>query len=190
MKSNVPARLKNKIFSFKEAQGFGVSQYQLNRLIKTGLVEKIAHGQYRDTKLIHEPELDYRMAIATVGIPSAVCLLSALVHYQLTDTIPKKVWILVPQKIRRRNPRLRLLRKRDPQWKVGIIHQNGYAITNIERTIVESLLFHRFIGKNEAIGALKRALKSKATTPQKIYTMARLLKVDARIHLYLEVLSQ
>lgn len=185
----MPESLKQKTFSYKEAQELGINQYQLEALLKKGLIEKTGYGQYRDTALMHDPEADYYMASKAVGNPSAICLISALVYYQLTDAIPKQVWVLVPQEVRRRHPRLRLVRKRDPQWKIGINQEKGYSITSLERSIVESLVLHRLIGKNEALGALKRALKSKKTTIQKLYSVARAMGEESKVQAYLEALA-
>lgn len=185
----MPVTLRKKAFSYKEALQLGLSQHDLTKLIKQGLIEKTGYGQYRDASLLHEPEADYQMAMKVTRSPAAICLLSALAYYDLTDSIPKKVWVLVPQEVRRRHPRLRLVRKRNPQWNVGIVEKSGYAITSIERSIVESLILHRLIGKNEALAALKRAIKNKKTTIPKIYNVARAMEVDARIQAYLEALS-
>lgn len=185
----MPNSLKNRTFTLSEAQQLGVNRYQLRKLIESNLIEKINHGQYRDVALTHDPEADYQMATSLIGKPSAICLLSALAYHELTDTIPKKVWILVPQKTRSRSKQLKLVRRRNPYWKVGIAEEKNYSVTNIERTIVESILLHRLIGKNEALQGLKRALRNKKTTIQKIYNVARQLDAESKVQPYLEALA-
>jgi hypothetical protein len=64
------------------------------------------------------------------GDSVAVCLLSALAFHGLTDEIPKKVWLLVPENKHSAHRDIRLLRSRNPHWKMGIDAQNGYRITN------------------------------------------------------------
>jgi predicted transcriptional regulator of viral defense system len=189
MERKMPDSLKNKTFTLREARELGVNRYQLQRLIESNFIEKVNHGQYRDAALIHDPEADYVIATRIVGKPSSICLLSALSYHQLTDTIPKKVWVLVPQSTRSRSARLKLVRRRNPYWKVGITNEKNYSITNIERTIVESILLHRLIGKNEALQGLKRALRNKKTTIQKIYNVARQLDAEAKVQPYLEALA-
>ena len=121
--------------------------------------------------------------------PSAVCLVSALAFYGITDHIPKKVWLLVPEDKHSAHKDIRLFRSRNPNWKVGIESHKGYKITNLERSIVDALAMKRVLGVTLAVSALKNALQEKKTTLDKILKMATQLGVDHRVMSYIEALS-
>jgi predicted transcriptional regulator of viral defense system len=116
-------------------------------------------------------------------------LISALFQYGLTDTIPKKTWIMVPAIKRSQHSILKLQRIKDPRWNTGIVEQNGYCITSIERTVVEALCARNRIGTQIAIEALRKAVNSKKTSLAKIMSMAKQLDVIHRILPYIEALS-
>ena len=131
----------------------------------------------------------YRRAVKRVGAPSAVCLLSALSYYELTDTIPKQVWLMVPKEKRVQSPSVRLYRARDPRWGVGIESKDGYKITSLERTIVDALTLKALVSPRLGIDALRTAISSKKTSANKILQIAKTLDVKHRVLPYIEVLS-
>ena len=139
---------------------------------------------FMPSSLDYSEEYQFKVATLVVGAPSVICLISALSLYHLTDQIPKKTWIIVPNTKRMAIRGLRLLRQRDPKWDIGIVKQNGYCITSIERTLVESFCYSKIIGANTAIQALREALK-KMTTGAKVYAMAEKMGVLHRLLPYL-----
>jgi Recombinase len=68
------------------------------------------------------------------GQPSAICLISALPFYHLTDVIPKKTWVLGNANKITTQKDIRLWRRRNPNWNVGIKPIDGLAITSVDRT--------------------------------------------------------
>ena len=109
-----------KAFSLKEAQSAGFSRYDLRMLFDRGLIERISRGYYQAVgEDLTDDEL-FRSATKRVGKPSAICLLSALSFYGLTDTIAKKTWVMVPLTKRTSFSDLRLFRARNPLWNIGI----------------------------------------------------------------------
>ncbi len=73
-----------------QASKLGVSRYLLKKLLAEGVIEQLVRGVYRVSTGDISDEDQFRAATLRVGTPSAVCLVSALFHYRLTDTIPKK----------------------------------------------------------------------------------------------------
>lgn len=185
----LPAELKKKPFTLGQAVKRGVSRYLLKKLLAEGVIEQLVRGVYRVSKGDISDEDQFRAATLRVGSPSAVCLVSALFHYQLTDTIPKKTWIMVPISKRTIYRDLRLLRTRNPEWNVCVEKRDGYAITTVERTIVDCLNYRAKIGTQIGIEALRRAISSKKTTLGKIMDMAVKLGLVHRIRPYIEALS-
>jgi predicted transcriptional regulator of viral defense system len=187
--SRLPSELREKPFTLSQAAKLGISRYLLGKLVSDGVVELVARGVYRASKDDISEEDQFRIAALRVGSPSAICLVSALAHHGLTDTIPKKTWIMVPVSKRTRFSDLKLLRTRNPEWHVGIEKREGYSITTLERTIVDSLCARVRIGTQVATEALRRALQTKKTTLGKIMDMAKQLGVVHRVQPYIEALS-
>ena len=183
-------KLQQEPFSPKEAKKVGVDRNQLAKLLRQGVVVRIAHGVYQSSEVIDLSEEDLmKSALLRAREPSAICLQSALSYYNLTDIIPKKVWILVSATKTSHQKDLRLWRRRQPKWNIGIKTIGKLKITSIERTIVECLRHKELIGgPGEAISALKRAFNDKKTTTTKLLSMANKLKVKDRILPYLEAL--
>lgn len=189
MTKELPQGLQHKAFTFREASEDGLTQYAIRQLLEAGAIERVERGLYRATgEDISEIEA-HRSAIKKVGERAAVCLLSALSHYELTDTIPKQVWLMVPAEKRTKSPNIKLYRARDPKWKIGVLTEDGYPITSLERTIVDSLTLKSIISPRLGIDALKRAIAEKKTTASAILKMSDELGVKHRILPYIEALS-
>ena len=187
---SLPKGLKNKAFSTHEALELGLTKYDLGRFLQSEQIVKISRGYYQHQE---ESNLDveglFETAVLRAGSPACICLLSALTHYGLTDLLGKKTWVMVPAHQRRYYPDIRLLRVRKPHWNVGIEKNSKYWITNIERTLVDCIVYKRFIGINTGIDALRRSLTDKKTSLDKIFQMSKKLYVDHRILPYIEALS-
>jgi predicted transcriptional regulator of viral defense system len=186
---SLPPKLQEKPFTVSQAAKQGLSFYELGKLVSSGTVEQIARGIYRAAGGDIGEEEQYRMAILRVGTQSAICLLSALSHYHLTDVIPKKTWVMVPGQKRTSDRTLKLFRARNPHWKIGIQKEDGYSITTIERTLVDCLTQRSRLGTNTSVAALRTAIESKKTTLSKVLEMAKELRVVHRILPYIEALA-
>ena len=93
----------------------------------------------------------FQEACAYIGTPSAISLLSALSYYNLTDTIPNKIWLIVPISKRTRRRDLRLLRITNPHWDIGIDKKQGYWITSINRTLVDIFIYKKHSPLSEVL---------------------------------------
>lgn len=177
-------------FSYKEAVESGFTKYQLNKFIQEGIIERIDKGiyiptSYNDTEL----ESQFHLASLQCGKPSCICLLSALDFYHITDQVPNKIWILVPQEKRVKNEKLQLIRSRNPHWEIGIKKTENYWITDLPRTLVECLLYKNRIGSDVAIGSLKMALRNKKVKLKEVLQVAIQMNVKDRIYPYIETLA-
>ncbi|MBL7670922.1 MAG: hypothetical protein JNM39_10595 [Bdellovibrionaceae bacterium] len=185
----IETHFTGKPFSRDELNRLGITSVQLSELLKAESVHRLSRGVYVLAGTDLSNETQFQAATMRIDGPSAVCLLSALWYYNLTDHIPKKVWLLVPENKHTAHKDIRLLRSNNPHWKIGIEKHQNFAITNLERTIVESLCMKRILGPQIGIDALKTALKEKKTTLDKVLRMAKSLGVDHRIQNYIEVLA-
>lgn len=175
-------------FTTKDLKRLRLKPSDLRRLLRRGEVLRIGRGVYQANSSDINEENQFRGASKMIRGPSAVCLLSALSFYNLTDEIPRKVWLMVEADRRSYRRDIRLFRSRDPKWNVGIDNADGYRITNVERTIVECLVHQKKLG-HLGIEALKRAIKDKKTKLGKVMDMATKLNVDHRVLPYIQALS-
>jgi predicted transcriptional regulator of viral defense system len=162
---------------------------QLAKRVVAGELTRVGKGVYVDPKKLEGLEGDFYRATLLCGRQSAICLLSALKYYDLSEQIFGGTWIFLPDSAYLpRKKVLRPVRTRRPHWKIGIIKKNQYKITNIERTLVDAFRYHRLVGIPTAVDALKAGLKDKKTTKSKIYEMAKKLGAAKKILPYLEAL--
>jgi predicted transcriptional regulator of viral defense system len=187
----IPTKLKKRPFTYQQAIAAGLNLRNFRSLVAKGTFTQITRGVYLPTmgNWDYNEEEQFRVATLVVGTPSAVCLISALSFYNLTDLIPKKVWIMVPNSKRTQDKQIKAQRIRNPNWDIGIKKDNGYSITSIERTVVDAICAKNKIGTNTAVEALRRAVKSKQTTYSKIMEMAKQLEVLHRVLPYIEALT-
>lgn len=177
------------IFTPEEAMKHGISAYTLKKLLKDGLLEQPDRGIYvKSTADDFGERTDFLIAIKKIHTKSAICLTSALIYHHLSEAVPSTVWLLVDAKTRSTKHGISLLRKKDPKWDVGIVDDGSILVTNIERTLIECLIFKNKVGYNEAYYALKTALDKTApkTTINKIIQESINLDLFDRIKLILE----
>jgi predicted transcriptional regulator of viral defense system len=162
-------KLENKpFFTTQQASDLGISPRMLSYYVEKGEIERIAQGVYCSKG--YEPKgenLKWEdLAIAASNIKGGViCLISALVYYELTDEMMKEFWIAVPNNRTRVNfPMSRIVRMRNIEMGVKEIEMAGVKVQifDIERTIVDSF---RLLDFEMAIKALKIYLSGKTGKP-------------------------
>ncbi len=169
------------------AAKLGISQPTLSRWVKAGLIERVGRGLYQhpeaDTDIKY---LDFAVACATFGPKSAIGGLSALSFYGLIEQVPAQIWIIVAPEKRNSKSLYRCLRTQT-SFRYGIEKMNSFYITNIERTLIESLKFASKIGPRIVIQATRKAIQQGLTTEVKLGQMARRLKLHKILEKYWEV---
>lgn len=185
----LPHNLQNGLFSTQKAIKNGLHYKDLHHLTESQVITRLARGIYCESDHDLSEEDQAILATMIVGKPSAICLLSALSHHQLTDIIPKATWIMVPDTKRTQHAKLRVFRTTHPRWSVGIQKEIGYWVTDVDRTLVDCLTQKRLIGTQTAVEALRQAIKDQKTTLGKVLKMATRLKVEHRIITYIEALA-
>ena len=188
MSDSLPKALLRKQFTYHEARDQGLTQYALQKLLNVGAIERLERGTYRTVDEDLSDEELFRNVTKRVGDPAVVCLLSALSYYELTDLIPRQVWLMVPKEKRVKSSGIKLYRARNPRWKIGVISRDGYSITSLERTIVDAMTLRAVISPRIGIDALKAALTTRKTSANKLIRIAAELGVKHRILPYIEAL--
>lgn len=181
-------KFKNKPFSLQEARKNGVSKYFVKKLLKKDIIYKPTRGIYRFSDADFNLEEQFKTATKICGKPSAICLISALEYYSLTDLLPGKTWVMVPSSKRVQNLHLRIYRTRSPKWNVGIKKHKDFWVTSLERTLIDCLLFKKTVGSSVAITALKESVFQKKVKLHDIIKCAKKMGVLSKIQTYLEVL--
>ncbi len=184
---SVLSRIGTGPLTAKELEGWGLSRNELKRLLEVGEIVRLGRGVYQLASSDIGDENQFRAATKRIRGQSAICAISALSHYNLTDEIPKQVWLMVGVGRKSSLKDVRLFRTRNPQWNIGIEVGDGYKITSMERSIVDCLVYQYKFG-NLGVDALKRALKDKKVTLSKIVNMAERLGVDHKIAWIIRVL--
>ncbi len=145
-------------FSAEEAKQCGVSRRMLTHYVQSGEFERIARGVYCSTK--YEPKDENlkweQLAIAASNVKGGViCLVSALIYYELTDDFMKQFWIAVDnENSKAKFPMSNIVRMRNMDIGVGEIELAGIPVRifDIERTIIDSF---RLLDLETAMKALK-----------------------------------
>lgn len=188
-KDRLPQPLQGHPFCYKEAIAAGVTRHHFRKLLKQGLIEQLSRGLYAEAKIDWDDEHQFRSASVRIGNPSAICLLSSLAYYGLTDEIPNKTWIMVSFEKRSQFPDLKLFRTRNPHWDIGVEQHPGFKITSINRTLIECIIHKSKLGSQIGIQSLKIALSQKKTKIRNIAELSRQLGVFHRIKAIIEAIG-
>ena len=177
------------LFRLADAIKLGFSQPTIARAVARGELIRLEHDLYRhpESKLNLAAE-EYAVACAHFGSEAAIAGLTALFHYSLTDQAPRQIWINVPTRKRTRNPRYRLLRTQIAT-DVGVVSEEFFRITTIERTLVEALRHATKIGLETALRACRQSFIDEKTTPQRVLQMARDLGIETSVLRYWESIN-
>lgn len=145
------------LFTAENARKLGVSAALLDYYVKKGELKRLSRGVYRNAKA--KTNLEFRwedLIVVALTIPEgAICLLSALAVYGLTEEIPREHWIAILHRLRapRRNG-IRCIRMRNMTLGKTEMNLGGtkVSIFDRERTVIDSF---RYLGREAAIKALK-----------------------------------
>jgi predicted transcriptional regulator of viral defense system len=111
---------------------------------------------------------------------SVICLISALVIYDLTDQVMREIWLAVPHKSHPpKRPNTRIVRMRNIDLGRTSISLGEYRVQifDRERCIIDAF---RYLSKEIAIKALQRYFQGKAAKPdpKKLGAYAKKLRVN------------
>ncbi|MDB2614133.1 type IV toxin-antitoxin system AbiEi family antitoxin domain-containing protein, partial [Chlamydiales bacterium] len=169
-------------FTTEEAVKRDIPRHALAYLVKRGDLERIYPGTYRF--LEYEPEVEFQwenLALVASSIPNGViCLISALVYYDLTDQVMREIWIAIPHKsYPPKRPNTKIVRMRNMNLGRIDISLGEYhvQIFDRERCIVDAF---RYLSKEIAIKSIQRYFKNKTykADPKKIGAYAKTLRVN------------
>jgi predicted transcriptional regulator of viral defense system len=181
--------IRAEIFSCKEARKQGLNYHDLNVLVTNKKISKLGRGIYQKFGKESIETESFAAVLAHLGEPSAICLWSALSFHQLTEQVPEQVWVYVPIKKYSHLSTVRVVRKINPFWNIGIETIEGIRVTDVNRTLIDALYDKKHISEAESFKMVLQALKDKKTTIKKLADMAHKLAVSTQLKLKLSLLQ-
>jgi predicted transcriptional regulator of viral defense system len=175
----------------KDLEGLGYSRTAIVRMVERGQLEWRSRGIYA---VVGNPSsAHHALAEVVLRVPSAaICLLSALEYHNLTTQLPFEVWIALPNQTRK--PELVGVRAQffdAKHFEEGLenhpIDGVSVRIYNAARTVADCFKFRHKIGLDVALEALQQGLREKRFTPDELWHMAGINRVQRIITPYLEM---
>lgn len=176
--------LNKPAFTTAEALELNIPSNALAYFEKSGVIERVAKGIYRDPNYESEAEITQEdLALTAYTTKNAViCLISALNFYNMTDQIPREHWLAIPHSQRAPARHLvRAVRMRNMELGRTTVKIGEYelAIFDRERCIVDAF---RYLSPEIAIKSLQAYLQSKEHKPNltKLQEYAKKLRVNLK----------
>lgn len=173
----------------------GATAAAVSRLEREGTILRLGRGLYQ----LPDAPLDEHHALAEAAklVPKGViCLVSALAFHELTDQMPRRVWMAIGSKDWRpriSQPVIRFVRfpAKGLSHHVGTHSIEGVTvrITDPARTVVDLFKYRRTVGQNLAIEGLKEVLRTRKATPADLHAIASEMGQWRLIRPYLEAIA-
>ncbi len=181
----------------------GVTAATIARMREKGLILQLSRGLYQLPDA--GGDSNHALAEAAKLVPKGVvCLTSALAFHELTDLIPRSVWIAIGPKDRRpavTQPPLQIVRFRGKMLDEGaekhVIEGVPVRIYNVAKTVVDLFRYRQTAGKryrkspglNLALEGLREALRRRKATPAEIADYAHDAGIWKIIEPYLQAMT-
>lgn len=186
---------ENGIVRLSEFGKAGITAATINRMVKAGEVDHLARGLYQlpDCPL----DANHSLAEASKRVPKGViCLVSALVYYELTDQLPSAVWMAIGTKEWRPKegrPRMRFVRFTQDFLLDSVqtvhIERVPVKIYGVAKTIADCFRHRRSVGLPVALMGLEEALRQRKASPAEIAIHADRGRVGTVVRPYLEAFT-
>ncbi|WP_111735857.1 type IV toxin-antitoxin system AbiEi family antitoxin domain-containing protein [Roseovarius amoyensis] len=187
--------LRNRgIVRLSEFKAAGITAAAIGRMRDDGEVIRLARGLYQlpDAPL----DANHSLAEAAKRVPKGViCLTSALAFHELTDQLPRSVWMAIgkndwsPQD----EPALRIVRFTDALLAEDVettsIEGVSVKVFGVAKTIADCFRHRRSVGQSVALEGLQEALRQRKATPAEIARSAGTGGVSTIVRPYLEALT-
>jgi predicted transcriptional regulator of viral defense system len=186
---------KRKIVRPKDLSSLVGSRSHLSNLARSGRIERIGRGLYRDsTSSISDNETYVELA---KRVPQGVlCLSSALRYHELTTENPSEIWLAIERGAWTPKidfPPVRIAHFSEPAFDFGIeIHPlNGVQLRvySPAKTVADCFKFRSKIGTEAAIQALRATYREKRATMDELWKAAKVCRVSNIIRPYMESLT-
>lgn len=179
----------------RDLRAAGIAASTIARAARAGVILRAARGLYQLPDI--ELDLESALAEASKRVPKGViCMISALAYYQLTDQMPRKVWMAIGARDWEPSvdyPPLRIVRFRSPYLGYGIEHHviSGIdvPIYSISKSLADAFRSRRFVDRSVSIECLRNAVQERKATPAEIAQAARDCGAWKQMQPYLEAMT-
>lgn len=178
-----------------ELRALGIAATTISRALDDGIVTRLGRGLYQ----LSDCENDANAALAEVSkrVPKAViCLTSALAFHDLTDQMPRAVWIAIGQKDWAPAfdyPKTRIVRFREATLTGGIERHDisgvSVPIYSVAKSLADAFRNPKLVDRSVAIEALRAALNSGKASPAEIAKASKEHRAWPKMQPYLEALA-
>lgn len=181
-----------RLCEFKDA---GITAATISRMVHSGEVIRLVRGLYQ---LPDAPvEANHSLAEAAKRVPKGVvCLVSALAYHDLTDQIPRSVWLAIGTKDwipKGSGPTLRFVRFTDElltdSVQTVLIENVPVKVFGVAKTIADCFRHRRSVGLQVALMGLEEAIRQQKASPAEIARNADRGGVATVVRPYLEAFS-
>ncbi len=173
----------------------GITAATIGRMVRAGHLNRLSRGIYQ----LPDAPLDFNHSLAEAAkrVPAGVvCLTSALAYHELTDQLPRAVWMAIGTNgwtPKPRWPALRIVRFTDALLTDDVltvpIEKVPVKVFGVAKTVADCFRHRRKIGQAVALEGLQQALRQRKATPAEIARHAARGGVATIIHPYLEALT-
>ena len=183
------------IARLSEFRDAGITAATVGRMVRAGDVNRLARGLYQ---LPGAPlDANHSLAEAAKRVPrGVVCLVSALAYHELTDQLPRAVWMAIgtsdwmPKEGR---SAMRIVRFTDALLTDDVltvhIENVPVKVFGVAKTIADCFRHRRKVGQVVALEGLQEALRQRKASPAEIARHAERGGVATVVRPYLEALT-
>ena len=183
------------IVRLSEFKGAGITAATISRMVHAGDVIRLARGLYQ---LPDAPfDANHSLAEAAKRVPKGVvCLVSALAYHELTDQLPRAVWMAIGTKDwmpKEGRSAMRIVRFTDALLADDVItvqiENVRVKVFGVAKTVADCFRHRRTVGRTVALEGLQEALRQRKATPAEIARHAERGGVATVVRPYLEALT-
>ena len=179
-----------------ELRSKGIDPKTISRAVAAGELIRISRGLYQRP----DSDIDTHQALveAAKKVPrGVVAMVSALAYHELTDQMPRKVWMAVSVKdwspSASSYPPIRIVEFRDKYMQQGIeyhtISGTSVPIYSIPKTLADVFRNRKLVDRSVAVEALRATLDQRKATPASIAEAAMAGDAWNIMRPYLEALT-
>ena len=178
-----------------EFKANGITAATIGRMVRGGDVIRLARGLYQ----LRDAPLDANHSLAEAGkrVPrGVVCLVSALAYHELTDQLPRAVWMAIGTRDwmpKEGRPAMRIVRFTDALLTDDVltvyIENVPVKVFGVAKTIADCFRHRRKVGQTVALEGLQEALRQRKASPAEIARHAERGGVATVVRPYLEALT-
>lgn len=174
----------------------GIDPPTISRAVEAGELVRISRGLYQRA----DSEIDTHQTLAEAAktVPrGVVAMVSALAFHELTDQMPRKVWMAVSVKDWSANvpsyPPIRIVEFRDRYMQHGVEHHmisgTQVPIYSVTKTLADVFRNRKLVDRSVAVEALRSTLDQRKATPAAIAEAAMAGDAWNIMRPYLEALT-